>query len=268
MDQSPLCSLADLVRAVEAIAPRSLAEPWDHIGLQVGHPGRPVRRVMTCLEVTPPVLAEAARRHADALVAHHPLFFQPLEALNLAQPVGDLTARLVKEDRALVVAHTNLDAAAEGTNAVLAAACGLEPTGPLAAREGGGGMGLVAALPSPLPLAEWVAQVKQRLGLEGVRVSGPEKKKIRRVAICSGSGGSFLGLVAGRAEVYLTGEINYHHAVEAHARGIAVVELGHFESERLVVEPLARLLAADERLARAKVEVLAAQCDLQPFRMA
>ena len=53
----PNCFVADLVRAVEVLAPPRLAEEWDNVGLQVGHPAHRVRRVMTCLELTPPTLA-------------------------------------------------------------------------------------------------------------------------------------------------------------------------------------------------------------------
>jgi dinuclear metal center YbgI/SA1388 family protein len=271
--KQPQCFVSDLVRAVEAIAPARLAESWDAVGLQVGHHAAPVRRVLTCLEVTPPTLNEAVRLKADAIVAHHPLIFQPLAALNLAQPAPELIARLLREGIALVVAHTNLDAAAWGTNSVLAEACGLRPEGPLLPRETDPenplsaltGLGCRATLEAPLLAEALAVQLKERLGLAAVRLSGPPQKKVRRVAVCSGSGGSFIGKVAGRADAYITGEINYHHAVEAHARGIAVIELGHFESEALIAEPLARRLAAAEKLAAAQVEVIAAQSDLQPF---
>lgn len=373
MKQPPQCFVSDLVKAVEAIAPARLAESWDNVGLQVGHPGAPLRRVLTCLEVSPPILAEAVRLKADAIVAHHPLIFQPLSALNLAQPAGDLVATLIRENIALVVAHTNLDSAAWGTNAALAEACGLRPEGPLLSREGeleyqfviftpkghesamieaierGGGariggynrctyrvagtgtfmggqgthpaigepgkfeeveeyrlearvpdgaraavlreallahpyeepaffyhaikeeggkagMGCVAWLDPQRPAEDLAAELKTRLGLAAVRLSGPPKKKVKKVALCSGSGGSFIGKVAGKAEAYITGEINYHQAVEAHARGIAVIELGHFESEVLVARPLAEKLAGVKKFNDAGVEILAAKSDLQPFR--
>ena len=373
MKQPPQCFVSDLVKAIEAIAPARLAESWDNVGLQVGHPAAPLRRVLTCLEVSAPVLAEAVRVKADAIVAHHPLIFHPLTALNLAQPAGDLIATLIRENIALVVAHTNLDSATWGTNAALAEACGLKPEAPLLSREGdqeyqfvvfvpkgheeamieaiergGGGriggysrctyrvggtgtfmggqgthpaigepgkfeeveefrlearvpdsarasvlrevllahpyeepaffyhaikeeggkagMGCVAWLEPPRPAEDLAAELKERLGLAAVRLSGPPKKKVKKVALCSGSGGSFIGKVAGKAEAYITGEINYHQAVEAHARGVAVIELGHFESEVLVARPLAEKLAGVKKFIDAEVEILAAKSDLQPFR--
>jgi dinuclear metal center YbgI/SA1388 family protein len=276
-----VCFLSDLLRAVARIAPPELAEGWDNVGLQVGHPAAPVRRVMTCLELTEPTLAEAIERKADAVVAHHPLIFKPLTALNLAQPGGALVGELVKAGIALVAAHTNLDAAAWSTNHVLAETCGLTVEEPLAARmltrattqpaaegETPVGLGLVARPATPTTAEAFAAHVKEAMGLTGVRLSGPADKKIKRVAVCSGSGGALLGLAAGRAEALLTGEINYHHGVEAHQRRIAVIEVGHFESEAIVASPLAERLAADEKLREGGVEVFAAERDFQPFRNA
>jgi dinuclear metal center YbgI/SA1388 family protein len=268
------CFLSDLIRAVARIAPPELAEGWDNVGLQVGHPAAPMRRVMTCLELTGPTLAEAIEKKVDAIVAHHPLIFKPMTALNLAQPGGELVGGLVRAGVALIAAHTNLDAAAWSTNHVLADVCGLTVEEPLAPRalseaEYGSpvGLGLIAKPTGATTVEALADAVKRAMGLACVRLSGPAGKKIKRVAICSGSGGSLLGKAAGRADVLLTGEIDYHHGVEAHQRGIAVIEVGHYESEVIVARPLAERLAADEKLREGGVEVIAAERDFQPFRI-
>ena len=144
---------------------------------------------------------------------------------------------------------------------MLAETCGLVIEGPLAPTKNGPGIGLIAKAADVPSLDELAAQVEERMGLRAVRLSGSAKKKIRRVAVCSGSGGSLLGIAAARADAMLTGEINYHHAVEASHRGIAVIEVGHFESEVIVAEPLAARLAAALGIA-----AFAAKNDLQPFR--
>ena len=102
--------------------------------------------------------------------------------------------------------------------------------------------------------------------VRAVRISGPPKKRVKRIAVCSGSGGGLLAQIQGRAEALLTGEITHHHAVEAHARGLSVIELGHYETEVLVAAPLAKRLADQERLAAAGVAVFPARRDLQPFQ--
>ena len=65
------------VRGIEQFlydwAPPDTAESWDNVGLLVGRPDRPVRRVLVALDVTPAVAAEAAELGADLIVAHHPV---------------------------------------------------------------------------------------------------------------------------------------------------------------------------------------------------
>jgi len=260
----------DVMAAVERIAPAALAAEWDNVGLQVGRRRDPVRRVMTCLELTPPTLSEARRLKADVIVAHHPLLFKPLKALELDSPSGLLVAGLVRSGMALIAAHTNLDAAAWSTNHALAERLALEVERPLFPPASGevGGLGLVARPRRPVRFATFIEHVRKSLNIRFVRVSGPERDRVERLALCTGAGGSLLGAAAGQAEIFLTGEIKYHEAIEAHARGLTVIEVGHFESEVLIARPLAERLARDPVLAAAGVRCHAAGEDLQPFRYA
>ncbi|MBI1784638.1 Nif3-like dinuclear metal center hexameric protein, partial [Candidatus Sumerlaeota bacterium] len=83
---------------------------------------------------------------------------------------------------------------------------------------------------------------------------------------CSGSGGSFLAKAASRgADAYLTGEISYHSGIEAHQRGITVIEVGHFESERIIARPLAVKLNESDLIRESGVKVFYASSDLEPF---
>src|SRR5437868_9912199 len=94
--QTQSCFVSDLLRAVHRLAPPELAEPWDNVGLQLGHPAAPVRRVLVGLELTAPILAEARERNADTVVTHHPLIFKPWNSLNLAQPAPALAAEALR----------------------------------------------------------------------------------------------------------------------------------------------------------------------------
>ena len=67
---------------LQEFAPVHLAEDWDNVGLLVGDPGQEVKRIMTCLTVTPASAGEAVRERADLIVTHHPLPFRPLKRLN------------------------------------------------------------------------------------------------------------------------------------------------------------------------------------------
>ena len=55
---------------------------------------------------------------------------------------------------------------------------------------------------------------------------------VYRAATCPGSGKSFgrEALAAG-ADVYVTGDVDYHSAIDAVAQGIAVIDAGHYGTE-------------------------------------
>ena len=119
----------EIQEAVEGIAPASLAEDWDNVGLQVGDPNAQVTRVLVALTPLPEVFEEAEETGADLLLFHHPLIFRPLKGVNTASYPGDLVARAIRGNIAVHAAHTNYDAAPGGVSVALAEALGL--SGPL-----------------------------------------------------------------------------------------------------------------------------------------
>ena len=121
-------TLGRLADAVDNLAPFRLAYEWDNVGLQVGCPRAEVRDVLVTLEVDERSLAAATRLRARAIIAHHPLIFQPLRNLRTDSPTGNLVTRLVQANIGLIAAHTNLDRVPDGTNGALARIAGLENT--------------------------------------------------------------------------------------------------------------------------------------------
>ena len=262
--------VADILAGLESLAPPHLAEEWDSIGLQLGHPDWPVRRVMAALDPTPAVVEEAVAFEADVLVTHHPLIFQPIRSLNLATAAGGLIQRLVNRQVAVITAHTNLDSVQGGINDVLADMFALTNTTVLqpAADDVQAGLGRIGELTPPVDLETLVGNIKQAMGLEYVRFAGRIQKRVQRVAVCSGSGGSLVNaFLDSSADVFITGDVRYHDAreIEAHQRG--VIDIGHFESERIIVQHLAQRLSAWlDRNGLAAV-VQEAACEETPFRI-
>ena len=124
------CLVRDVIQAVSEIAPPRLAESWDNVGLQIGDPSRAITRIMTCLEVTENIIEEAAGRQVDMVISHPPLIFKPIRVIDGSQPVGAMISRLVRDDIAVISAHTNLDSACWSTNTVLAEKLGFEAHAP------------------------------------------------------------------------------------------------------------------------------------------
>jgi len=135
-------------QAMEAWAPSSLACDWDKVGLQIGDPARPVKRILTCLTVTADVVARAEKWGAQMIVAHHPILFSALKTLRTDDPHTQLCLRLAARNIACFAAHTNLDVAPGGVNTLLAETLGLADVKPLFPCPQAGQVKLVTFVPA------------------------------------------------------------------------------------------------------------------------
>lgn len=121
----------DCMGIMAEIAPPEYAESWDPVGLQVGHPQQPVRRMGVALDATFEVVSEAIQEGVDFLVVHHPLFFRPLKNLDLGAPAGRIIGAAVRNSLSIYAAHTNLDSVPGGLNDALCQKIGLARIEPL-----------------------------------------------------------------------------------------------------------------------------------------
>ena len=97
------------------------------------------------------------------------------------------------------------------------------------------GLGRIGELEEPMTLSEFTQQVANALPETawGVRAAGDPEQMVRRVAVSSGSGDSFLADVAKLGvDVYVTSDLR-HHPVDEHLRagGPAVIDTAHWASE-------------------------------------
>ena len=129
-------TVADLVAHMDRFAPAALAAEWDNVGLLAGDPAAPAARVMTCLTVTPEVVAEAVEERADVIVAHHPVLFRGAKALTPHTPDGRVLLPLLRAGVAVYSPHSAFDNCAGGINDGLARRLGLTHVRPLRPRGG------------------------------------------------------------------------------------------------------------------------------------
>ncbi len=273
-------NVRDVVQIMEAIAPSHLAEDWDNVGLQAGRMDWPVQSIWVALDPTPEVMDAACQAGADLLITHHPLIFKPLQKVDFSTPEGKVVRRAVLDQTAVFAAHTNLDSAKEGLNDLLARKIGLkrisvmeprmdlpksnvDPVGKIDVTEG---LGRIGSLDLKTTLARLAAGIKKTLDLVSIQVAGRLDLPVRKVAVCTGSGGSlFPAFLSSAADVYLSGDLTYHNgrAVEAMDRGL--IDIGHFASEHIVVEDLSRRIK--QALAQTGEVVTVTACTLEkdPF---
>ena len=107
------------------------------------------------------------------------------------------------------------------------------------------GYGRVGTLPEPLTAGELCGRVSGALGSPARLVASPGRgRRIERVAVLGGSGGSFIPEAASSgAGAYVSGDLDYHDALLAESLGLAAIDAGHAATELPSLEPLARRLA-------------------------
>jgi dinuclear metal center YbgI/SA1388 family protein len=113
---------------------------------------------------------------------------------------------------------------------------------PLANKYDRAGSGAIGELEKPLDEKSFLRLLKERFNTPVIRHSGLLDKKIKKVALCGGSGSFLLpGAIASGADAFVTGDFKYHQFFDAD-RGILVADIGHYESEQFTKEIFYELL--------------------------
>lgn len=116
--------LKDILNRFETIAPLSLAESWDKVGLHAGSDEQRVSKAMLCIDLTPQVVTQAMAAKAQLVVAYHPPIFEPLSTLSPVSWKHEALLACVKRGIAIFSPHTALDAAPDGLNDWLSSGVG------------------------------------------------------------------------------------------------------------------------------------------------
>lgn len=231
----------DVVSALEDFAPLPLQESYDNAGLQVGLTEAEVSGALLCLDVTEAVIEEARQLGCSLIISHHPLLFRGLKQLTDATMVQRCVRKAVQYDIAIYSAHTNLDAAIDGVNYVMAERLGLidvELMQPHRVtlghpdRKVTGGNGVMGYLPAGENSLAFLQRVKQAFGVECLMHNELLSRPIQCVAICGGAGDFMLDeAIRLQADAFLTGEMHYHQYF-GHEDEIQIAVLGHYQSEQ------------------------------------
>lgn len=238
----------DIFMFLDTLAPRSLKMDWDNVGLLCGGMERPVTKVLVALDPFEGVCREAADWGAELIVTHHPLIFQPVQAITDETAVGRAIQILCAAGISAINAHTNLDCAPGGVNDVLAARLGLEEVrvlNPQGTDAQGREWGLLRAGTVPeQPLEAFLAGVKGSLGCPGLRyVDGG--RPVRRVAVGGGAcAGELWQARQAGCDTFVTADVKYNQFWDARDAGLNLIDAGHFWTENPAAQALAQALAA------------------------
>lgn len=208
----------EITKRIEKFAPPELAEKWDCSGWLVETENQDIQKIMLCLTVTDDVVRQAREQNCDMIVSHHPLFNVSIKYKNID----------------IYCAHTNLDRAKGGTTDTLIKTLGLAKF--IVANSGDG---FVRYINYETFLQDFVKRLK-KISPHLRYVNNKGVTQLKRIAFCAGSGTEFIQeAFENGADALVTGDLKFHTALDS---PIVVFDIGHFESEVLVLSVFEQII--------------------------
>jgi dinuclear metal center YbgI/SA1388 family protein len=206
------------------------------MGLQVAG-AREVGRIACGVSASLQLFERAAASGAKMLLVHHGLLWDR-DSRVIDDAVRRRLQALFDADITLAAYHLALDAHPEvGNNALLARELGIEPAEHFAE------IGFGGPLAEPVSVDQFAARVQEKLGSEPVVFAhGPDP--VERAAVVTGGAARHLADAAREGyDLFLTGEPAEPSLHTARELGIHFVAAGHYATERIGVQALAKRLA-------------------------
>ncbi|MCS4485544.1 Nif3-like dinuclear metal center hexameric protein [Staphylococcus americanisciuri] len=104
------------------------------------------------------------------------------------------------------------------------------------------GLGMIGTLSEAMTVEEFINHVKKQLDMPSIRFIGDSEATIKTVALVGGSGIGYESSAAQQgADIFLTGDIKHHDALDAKIAGMNLLDINHY-SEHVMKEGLVALL--------------------------
>lgn len=226
----------DIMNDLEIFYPKKLAEEWDNVGLLLGDSQKDIKKIQLSIDATEKSIDNAIENSVDMIITHHPFIFKGIKSIDYSTVMGRKIQKAIKNDINIISLHTNLDSAVDGLNEYILSVLGIETSkildkNPL---NTDCGIGRIYKLKTEESLEDYIKFIKEKLGIENIRVvTNDIQKKIKKIALVNGSGMSYwrkakkLGV-----DLFITGDVGYHEALEALENDFSIVDIGHFEAEK------------------------------------
>lgn len=238
----------EVLDILEKIAPPELTEGYDmKNGVQIEGPDAEVKKVLTCLDVTPAIVKKAAEESCQMIVSHHHPIIPSSRTSLQADWYERIRASAAKEGITVYTAHTSYDSVKGGLNDYVGGLIGLGNMRPLQFHKGDPasrhGMGRIGMLSVPMTVKEFAVFVKKRLGAPSVKVVGNEEKKVQKVALGTGNGLALIpDVLKSGADLYVTGDVQYRDMREALQNEMILIAAEHDDTEKFFAESMAERL--------------------------
>jgi len=201
---------------LDSVSPFNLQEKWDNSGLIVGNMEDKFESVYISLDLDIDFLETVSQN--SLIITHHPLIFGGLKSINYDSYTTKLLQIIIKNDIKLISMHTNIDKT-HLNRFVMEKVLGFKVEDE---------SDFLLSSKFDMGFDDFCILVQNKLGLKFKKVVKCHQN-IKSFSLTTGSGMSLLPFV--KTDVFLTGDIKYHDAMEAKLRNISLIEIGHYESE-------------------------------------
>ncbi|MGL4402908.1 MAG: Nif3-like dinuclear metal center hexameric protein [Fusobacteriaceae bacterium] len=234
--------LEKIISEIEKYYPKKNAEKWDNIGLLIGDRKKKIHKIVLALDADMETIEYAIEEGADLLITHHPFIFNSIKDINTDTLLGEKIIKSIKKDLAIYSIHTNIDSSFGGLNEYILEKIGVEKFKILDKRieDNRIGIGRYYKTEKEYRAEEYIELIKEKLNLDKVILYSKDLEKlmpIKKIALINGAGMSywkkahFFG-----CDTVITGDVKYHEALDAIEMGIKVIDLGHYESEKIFLD--------------------------------
>jgi dinuclear metal center YbgI/SA1388 family protein len=217
--------LEAIYKRLDELSPFETQATWDNSGLILGSYDQEISTVVLSIDIDEELLESVAE--GTLIITHHPLIFDGIKSMDFATYPSKLLAIMIEKKIANIAMHTNFDLTHLNTY-VAEKVLGKTV---LNSEE------YLLYFDVQSTLEAFSAEVAEAFGLTHIKSVIAHDREIKRVALCTGSGASMIREID--ADLFLTGDIKYHDAMEAKMLGLNMIDIGHFESERFFGEILA-----------------------------
>lgn len=98
------------------------------------------------------------------------------------------------------------------------------------------GAGMIGELEKEMEINDFLVLVKDKLNAKYVRHNELVNRKIKKIAICGGSGSFLINRAySQKADIFITGDVKYHDFFEYQGE-MTIVDAGHYETEQFTKE--------------------------------
>jgi dinuclear metal center YbgI/SA1388 family protein len=240
----------EIYDVLNEISPFELQEKWDNAGLLVGSFENDINNIYISIDLDEKLIQNAERN--SLIITHHPLIFSGLKRVNFDTYSTKLLKELIKKDISLISMHTNIDKT-HLNKYVAEEILGFKIEN---------SKDFISYCEINMKFDDLVKYVSSKLGLKTTNVVRCNDF-IEKIAIVTGSGMSLIDEI--KADCFLTGDIKYHDAMESKARGLSLIDIRHYESERYFNTLLEGLLSEYLKKNKLKAIITASQNPFEFF---